>query len=209
MVLITVRYPSSCSREIGRCFRSGIGMTYDEHGSSCAVVWRKWAYTKKHRLVQEILPLVPGLVERLSKGLKWLMSGGGAPTVMAQAFPLPPLWDMTLPSMLCLRKKYRRDGVQNVTANRAALAERFDFGFCDHFRRGAHTLPRPLIQHIRALVTAGQWLCEDIKGLNSSRKRGASDGSHVIGGFRLRCRARASQLQTVQVGHSGFYRGVG
>ena len=52
-------------------FRSGIGMTYDEHGSSCACGMEKMgAYTKKHRLVQEILPLVPGLVERLSKGIK-------------------------------------------------------------------------------------------------------------------------------------------
>ena len=59
------------AEKLEEAFRTGLGMTYDDHGANCACGMEKMgAFTKKHRLVQEILPLVPNLVDRLEEGIK-------------------------------------------------------------------------------------------------------------------------------------------
>ncbi len=159
-------------------FRSGIGMTYDDHGSSCACGMEKMgAYTKKHRLVQEILPLVPGLVDRLTDGIKVADVGcGGAlsTVVMAKAFPSSTFvgYDTSEHALALARKNIEEMGVQNVTvANPSAepLPSDSSLDFVTTFDV-VHDTPYPdqMIQDIfGSLATGGQWLCEDIKGLNS------------------------------------------
>ena len=55
--------------KLEEAFRTGIGMSYDDHGPNCACgIERMGAFTKKHRLVTEMIPVIPGMHDRLSAG---------------------------------------------------------------------------------------------------------------------------------------------
>ena len=72
-------------------FRTGLGMSYDEHGPNCACgIERMGAFSKQHRLVPEMLPMIPRMPERLAAGaaVADVGCGGALSTIaMAQAFP--------------------------------------------------------------------------------------------------------------------------
>ena len=77
--------------KLQQSFRTGVGMSYDEHGPDCACgVERMGAFSKQHRLVPEMLPQIPQMQQRLLGGgmVADVGCGGALSTIaMAQAFP--------------------------------------------------------------------------------------------------------------------------
>ena len=166
------------AEKLEEAFRTGLGMTYDDHGANCACGMEKMgAFTKKHRLVQEILPLVPDLVDRLEEGIKVADVGcGGAlsTVVMAQAFPSSTFvgYDTSEHALTLANKNIEETGVTNVAVMNPLsdpLPKEPSIDFVTTFDV-VHDTPYPeqMIQEIyAALKPGGQWLCEDIRGMNT------------------------------------------
>ncbi len=76
---------------LAEAFHTGIGLSYDDHGEGCARgIERMTAWGKQYMLVPKILPMIPGLVERLHAGIQVADVGCGAGRaiiVMAENFP--------------------------------------------------------------------------------------------------------------------------
>ncbi|MEN8160576.1 MAG: class I SAM-dependent methyltransferase, partial [Myxococcota bacterium] len=76
--------------EIVRCFEQGGGVPYSSYGRFHAVMAEESDQTVVAGLVEQILPLVPGLLERLEQGIDVLDVGcgsGRALQLLAHAFP--------------------------------------------------------------------------------------------------------------------------
>jgi len=76
--------------EIVKCFEKGGGVPYESYHRFHEVMADESAQTVLPALVNDILPLVPNLVERLKKGIRVLDVGcgsGGALNLMAKNFP--------------------------------------------------------------------------------------------------------------------------
>ncbi|MEL0049220.1 MAG: SAM-dependent methyltransferase, partial [Gammaproteobacteria bacterium] len=71
--------------KLEKAFRTGLGMSYDDHGPDCACgIERMGAFSKKHRLVTEMVPLIPGMHQRLLSGASVADVGcGGGLAVIA------------------------------------------------------------------------------------------------------------------------------
>jgi SAM-dependent methyltransferase len=72
------------------CFETGAGMRYSEYPCFHALMAEDSSQTVTARLFDSVLPLVPGLVERLERGIDVLDAGcgrGSALIAMAQRFP--------------------------------------------------------------------------------------------------------------------------
>jgi SAM-dependent methyltransferase len=75
---------------IVRCFRHGGGVAYDSYPRFHALMAEESASVHDAALIERILPLVPGLVDRLTAGIDALDLGcgrGHAVNLMARAFP--------------------------------------------------------------------------------------------------------------------------
>ena len=76
---------------IAECFRTGEGMAWGEHSAHvCAGTERGFATAYRHQLVDEWLPALDGVVERLRAGARVLDVGcghGASTVLMAEAFP--------------------------------------------------------------------------------------------------------------------------
>jgi hypothetical protein len=159
-------------------FRTGLGMSYDEHGPSCACgIERMGAFAKQHRLVPEMIPLIPGLHAKLEAGaaVADVGCGGALSTIaMAQAFPQSEFigYDTSEHALDRARGNVQEIGLANVR-----LANPFDeplpktstFDLVTTFDV-IHDTPYPagLIADIHsALKDDGHWLCEDIKGYDT------------------------------------------
>src|SRR5438128_1273525 len=80
----------SVEDEVVACFRNGGGVPYSSYKRFPEVMRELSAPTFDTLLVDKILPLVPGLVDRLRRGIEVLDVGSGsgrAVNVMARAFP--------------------------------------------------------------------------------------------------------------------------
>ncbi|HBK18766.1 MAG TPA: hypothetical protein DDZ38_08990, partial [Gammaproteobacteria bacterium] len=159
-------------------FRTGIGMDYDEHGASCACgIERMGAFTKRHRLVPEILPLLPSMEEKLFRGAQVadVGCGGALSTIaMAQAFPRSEFvgYDTSSHALARARANIAEAGVENVRLSDPLQEPLPEYPFFDLITTFdvIHDTPYParLMQDIhRALKDDGYWLCEDIKGFES------------------------------------------
>ncbi len=164
--------------QLEQAFRTGRGMSYDDHGAHCACgIERLSAYTQKHELVDLILPLVDGLVDRLAAGIEVADVGCGSAQstiAMARAFPNSRFvgYDISTHALERAERNIIEAGVGNVRlanpeteplpdAPRYDLITTFDV---------IHDSPFPdrLIRHIRAsLKDGGVWLCEDINSFPS------------------------------------------
>ncbi len=164
--------------KLQEAFRTGIGMSYDDHGPNCACgIERMGAFSKKHRLVQEMLPLIPDMVERMTQGAMVADVGcGGALSsiAMAQAFPNSQFvgFDTSDEALARARANIAEAGVSNirlVNPFKEAMPKTPTFDLATTFDV-IHDTPYPdrLIADIHAaLKDGGYWLCEDIRGFET------------------------------------------
>ena len=159
-------------------FRTGIGMSYDEHGPNCACgIERMGAFTKKHRLVSEMIPQIPGMHDRLTDGASVadVGCGGGLATItLAQAYPHSNFvgYDTSDVALQRARANLAETGLTNIRFSnpfQEPLPQTPTFDLITTFDV-IHDTPYPqdLIARIHAaLKEGGRWLCEDIKGFES------------------------------------------
>ncbi len=160
--------------KVEEAFRSGLGLSYDDHGEACAHgIERLSAYTQKYQLVPQILPLVDGLVDRLRAGIQVadVGCGGALSTVtMAAAFPHSQFtaYDISTHALDRAAANVAEAGVDNVrliNPQEVPMPSDATYDLVTTFDVVHDTpFPEQLIADIRAaLKDDGVWLCEDIK----------------------------------------------
>ena len=159
-------------------FRTGIGMSYDEHGPSCAcAVERMGAFTKNHRLVPELIPQIGEMHGALSQGAKVIDVGcGGALSTIAMAKQYPESefvgYDISEHALDRARGNLEESRLTNVSvANpfEEPMPQDASVDFATTFDV-IHDTPYPaaLIDDIyKSLKPGGVWLCEDIRGFET------------------------------------------
>ncbi len=164
--------------KLEEAFRSGVGMSYDDHGPDCACgIERMGAFNKKHRLVTEMVPLIPQMSERLTAGATVAdvgCGGGLALIALAQAYPKSSFvgYDTSDVALERARANLAEAGLTNIELRnpfQEALPAHPTFDLVTTFDV-IHDTPYPqaLIGQIHAAVKDdGYWLCEDIKGFET------------------------------------------
>ena len=171
--------------KLEEAFKTGVGMSYDDHGPNCAcAVERMGAFTKQHRLVPELIPMIDevltvsgarSLSERLSAGARVADVGcGGALSTIAMASRYPASefvgYDISEHALQRARDNIHESGLTNVQViNPQVQPMQGTFDFVTTFDV-IHDTPYPadLIELIHDhLNEDGLWLCEDIKGFES------------------------------------------
>lgn len=161
--------------KLEEAFRMGLGVSYDDHGPDCVCgIERMGAFSKKHRLVSEMMPRIPGLHQRLDAGAKVAdvgCGGGLALIALAQAYPQSIFvgYDTSEIALNRARTNIAEAGLHNVrlcNPFQAALPQQPEFDLIATFDVIDDTLyPQSLIEQIdAAVIDDGFWLCEDIKG---------------------------------------------
>jgi hypothetical protein len=118
-------------------FRTGLGMTWDDHGEAGAHMVAASTGAQHRLLVTEVLPLMDGVVERLSEGAAAIDVGCGsgiAVTELAKAFPRSAFLGID-PSPTALdqaRARAKEAGLENLelvvgSAEEMSDDGRFDF----------------------------------------------------------------------------------
>ena len=164
--------------KLEQAFRTGVGMSYDEHGPDCACgIERMGAFTKQHRLVDEMIPKIPGMHEKLCSGalVADVGCGGGLATIaLAQAYPASDFIgydtsDVALQRAEANCKEAGLDNIRFCNPFQESLPSAAKFDLVTTFDV-IHDTPYPqdLIEQIHAALKGdGYWLCEDIKGFDS------------------------------------------
>ncbi len=159
-------------------FHSGLGLSYDDHGEGCASgIERMTAWSKEYLLVPNILPMIPGLVEKLEQGAMVADVGcgaGRAAIVMAESFPNSTFvgYDTSEHALQRARDSLSTLGLSNVSfvnPDQEAMPQEETFDLITTFDV-VHDVPYPdqLIGAIfAALKSDGVWLCEDINSFPS------------------------------------------
>ncbi|MEU1278048.1 methyltransferase domain-containing protein [Streptomyces sp. NPDC005805] len=106
-------------QQVARCFREGGGVPYSAYPRFQALQAAETARVYDEALVDAIVPLVPGLTERLRSGISALDVGTGhgrAPLVLAEAFPASTFHgvDRSEEGIAAARAEAVRRGVTNV-----------------------------------------------------------------------------------------------
>jgi 2-polyprenyl-3-methyl-5-hydroxy-6-metoxy-1,4-benzoquinol methylase len=163
--------------DIVECFKKGGGVPYERYPRFHAVMAEDSGQSVLSSLESHVLPLVPGLTERLATGVRVLDVGCGRGRILnrlAELFPASAFlgMDLSADAIEHARAEALRTGLRNISFavkdlsdfDRTAEAERFDF--ITTFD-AVHDQARPLnvlrgIQ--RALKPEGVYLMQDIKG---------------------------------------------
>lgn len=160
--------------KVVEAFRTGLGMSYDDHGAACACgIERLGAYSKKQALVNDVLPLIDGLSARLRKGavVADVGCGGALSTLaMARAFPASQFvgYEISDHALTRARANLAEAKLPNVRlahAGEEPLPSAGTYDFVTTFDV-IHDTPFPaeLIAAIKgSLKPDGLWLCEDIR----------------------------------------------
>ena len=159
-------------------FRSGVGMSYDEHGPGCAcAIERMGSFVKNYRLVPELIPRIEGLTQRLSSGITVADVGcGGALSTIAMAAEFPTSnfigYDISEHALTRARANVAESGLTNVRIENPLQSPMPRDGSVDFVTTFdvIHDAPYPdvLIADIFAsLAEDGIWLCEDIRGFET------------------------------------------
>ncbi|AZT84321.1 class I SAM-dependent methyltransferase [Marinobacter sp. NP-4(2019)] len=180
----------SVEDDIVHCFRHGGGVPYERFGRFHEVMAEDSGQSVVPALETHILPLVPGLVERLEKGIRVLDVGcgrGRALNKLARLFPRSRFtgYDLSGEAIRYAAQEARALGNDNTTF------EVFDVSDLEHSgRTGAFDLittfdavhdqrdPLAVLRGIRkVLADDGVYLSQDIKGSSHHH----SDRDHPIG----------------------------
>ncbi len=160
--------------KLPEAFRTGLGLSYDDHGPACAAsVESLNNFVPRFMLTSQILPELDGICEALDQGIRVADVGCGAGIAlihMARAYPNSQFVGYEISKHALQRSR------ENIAAENLANVE-----ICD-VRENAlpndgtidlvctfdvvHDVPFPdrMIQDIRnALPQDGTWLCSDIR----------------------------------------------
>ncbi len=167
----------SVEDEIVRCFREGGGVPYERFGRFHDVMAEDSGETVLPALLDDILPLVPGLPERLQQGIRVLDVGcgrGRALNLMASVFPASRFtgFDFSSDAIAFARREANERGntnVEFVELDVARLADRPDQEGYDLITTfdAVHDQADPVavVTGIRrSLKPDGVYLAQDIKG---------------------------------------------
>jgi 2-polyprenyl-3-methyl-5-hydroxy-6-metoxy-1,4-benzoquinol methylase len=169
--------------DIVRCFREGGGVPYERFGRFHEVMAEDSGQTVLPALTEHILPLAPGLLDRLEGGISVLDVGCGRGTalnLMASTFPNSRFtgYDLSEDAIKVGRKEARDLGNSNIQFSARDLGD-FDqtadenaFDFVTTFD-AVHDQAKPLavLRGIRrALKDDGVYIAQDIKGSSDHHK---------------------------------------
>jgi 2-polyprenyl-3-methyl-5-hydroxy-6-metoxy-1,4-benzoquinol methylase len=176
--------------DIVECFKHGGGVPYDRYPRFHAVMEEDSGQSVLSSLETHVLPLIPGLTERLATGIRVLDVGCGRGRILnrlAELFPASEFqgMDLSQDAIAYARAEASRKGLRNARFaaqdvsdfDRTAETERFDF--ITTFD-AVHDQAQPLnvLRGIyRALTPEGVYLMQDIKGSSCAHKNIA----HPIG----------------------------
>jgi len=178
--------------DIVACFRQGGGVPYDSFQRFHAVMAEDSGQSVLSSLESHILPLVPGLIDRLAHGIHVLDVGCGSGRIMNRLAALFPAsrfagMDLSREAIDLAGREARQAGLQNIEfrvrdlSDFDATAEPDAFDLITTFD-AVHDQARPLnvLKGIhRALKDDGVYLMQDIKGSTHVYK----NIGHPIGTF--------------------------
>lgn len=154
------------------CFRNGGGVPYSEYGDFHRIMAEESAASHDAGLLTEVVPLVPGLADRLTAGIDVLDVGcgsGHAINVLAAAFPESRFvgYDFSEEGIAAARREAAELGLSNATfeiVDVAQLAEEDQFDLVTAFDAiHDQTAPRTVLANIaRVLRPDGVFLMVDI-----------------------------------------------
>ena len=168
---------ASVEDDIVACFRKGGGVPYSRYGRFHEVMAEDSGQTVLPVVLSHILPLIPGLLQRLEDGIRVLDLGcgrGRALLLLAERFPRSSFVgiDLSEEAIDWARDRARRSGLDNVefsardlsTFDSDAPVAAFDLATTfDAVHDQAD--PAALLRGIRrALAEGGVYLAQDIKG---------------------------------------------
>lgn len=160
--------------KLPEAFKTGIGMSYDDHGEACACnVENLNSFVPKNVLIPTILPQVNNVVEQLKEGIRVADVGCGSGTallILAREFPNSEFrgYDISKHALTLARRNLSKEDLKNVSfhdVNEAPLPDDHSMEFITTFDV-VHDAPFPqdLIGSIYgALSREGTWLCSDIR----------------------------------------------
>ncbi|KAI8469833.1 MAG: S-adenosyl-L-methionine-dependent methyltransferase [Monoraphidium minutum] len=205
------------------CFKTGVGMSYDQHGKSCAMgVKRELGVWTRHFLVSKVA-MLPGLKARLEAGAKVADVGCGAGLavcLLAAAFPNSEVhgYDISHHALEIAREDAKTQGLSNAHFHDCSTPEgvmpsdnSFDFILVnDALHDMAH--PELALAAIRkAIQPDGLFLICDIKGLGApARNVEAHPMAAMMYGFSVACcmSSALSEPGGLGLGTLGFHREV-
>ena len=180
----------SVEDDIVACFRNGGGVPYDRYPRFHEVMAEDSEQSVASSLESHILPLVPGLTERLASGIRVLDAGCGRGRVLQRLATLFPRsrfvgMDLSVEATDYGRQEAARAGLENLEFVAVDLSD-FDvtseagnFDFITTFD-AVHDQAQPLnvLRGIhRALAPDGVYLMQDIRGSSHVHQ----NRSHPIG----------------------------
>jgi 2-polyprenyl-3-methyl-5-hydroxy-6-metoxy-1,4-benzoquinol methylase len=168
---------SNVEDDIVDCFRSGGGVPYERYPRFHEVMAEESAQTVLSVLFSHILPLVPGMSERLEEGAALLDLGcgrGRALLMLAERYPASRFlgYDLSAEAIAYATRQAAERGLENVSFEQRDLstfdvdAEPESFAFVTTFD-AVHDQARPLalLKGIRrTLEPDGVYLMQDIQG---------------------------------------------
>ncbi len=154
-------------------FRNGGGLHYEQYGRFHDVMAEDSAQTIVSALLDTILPLVPGLIAMLHRGIDVLDLGcgqGRALILLAQTFPTSRFtgYDAAADVIATAQTEIKQRGLKNIaftTQDAARLDEpnRYDL-ICTFDAIHDQAYPRQVLRNIgRALRPGGMYLMQDIR----------------------------------------------
>lgn len=170
--------PTDVLDRLADCFRTGIGLSYDDLGPSAAhAVERMLGPWTRLALVPQILPSLDGVVGKLERGARVADVGCGsgvAVLTMARAFPASTFegFDPSRHAIERAHTSLREAGVDNATFHLAPAADlpqdpTFDLVLTFDC---IHDMPHPaeaIAAIRRAIKPDGTWLIKDIRSGSS------------------------------------------
>ncbi len=199
--------------DIVECFRKGGGVPYARFPRFHAVMAEDSGLAVMSSLESHVLPLVPGLIERLAEGIRVLDVGCGSGRTMNRLAELYPNsrfagMDLSAEAIANARGEAAQKGLRNIEFTERDLtgfdrtAEPESFDFITTFD-AVHDQARPLdvLRGIhRALKPDGLYLMQDIRGSSHVRK----NIGHPLGTFLYTCSTMHCMTVSLAQGGEGL-----